>query len=172
MPPVSRREFLLSAAVANAGQTSKLRALVIDGINNHDWQAGTREIRRILETSGRFTVAVSTSPAKDAPVADWDRWRPDFGGCDVVVSNFNGGHLADGVRWPRAVEQAFETAVRRGCGFVSFHAANNAFLGWQDYNEMIGLGWRDIHFGPGLIVGEDEKVVVVPAGEGLGPGHG
>jgi type 1 glutamine amidotransferase len=37
---------------------------------------------------------------------------------------------------------------------------------------MIGLGWRDIKFGPGLIVDENEKVVVVPAGEGLGPGHG
>jgi type 1 glutamine amidotransferase len=90
----------------------------------------------------------------------------------VIVSNFNGGHLAAGVRWPHAVEETFEAAVRRGCGFVSFHAANNAFLGWDDYNEMIGLGWRDIKFGPGLIAGEDESIVVVPAGQGLGPGHG
>jgi len=76
------------------------------------------------------------------------------------------------MRWPRPVEEAFEAGVRRGCGFVSFHAANNAFLGWAEYNQIIGLGWRDSKFGPGLIVDENEKVVVVPAGEGPGPGHG
>jgi uncharacterized protein len=168
---LSRRSFLLTTAAA-AAQTKKLRVLVIDGINNHDWQAGTKEIGRILEATGRFTVDVSTSPPKDAPRADWDTWRPDFKGRDVVVSNFNGGHLPDGVRWPSPVEQAFEAYVRNGGGFVSFHAANNAFLGWDDYNEMIGLGWRDIKFGPGLIVDENEKVVVVPDAEGLGPGHG
>ena len=168
---ISRRTFLLTTA-AGAAPAKKLRVLVIDGINNHDWQAGTKEIRRILDAAGRFTVAVSTSPPKDAPTAAWDAWRPDFQSRDVIVSNFNGGHLADGVRWPRPVEETFEAAVRRGCGFVSFHAANNAFLGWEDYNEMIGLGWRDINYGPGLIVDENEKVVVVPAGQGLGPGHG
>lgn len=168
---LSRRSFLLTTA-AVAAQTKKLRALVIDGINNHDWQAGTKEIRRILEGTSLFTVDVSTSPPKDAPRADWDGWRPEFKGCDVIVSNFNGGHLADGVRWPRPVEESFEAYVRRGGGVVSFHAANNAFFGWDEYNEMIGLGWRDIKFGPGLIVDENEKVVVVPAGEGLGPGHG
>lgn len=140
---LSRRSFLLATAVV-AAQTKKLRALVVDGINNHDWQAGTKEIRCILEPTGLFTVTVSTSPPKDAPRADWDAWRPDFKGSDVIVSNFNGGHLADGVCWPRAVEESLEEYVRRGGGFVSFHAANNAFLGWDDYNEMIGLGWRDI----------------------------
>src|SRR5690349_16370800 len=168
---LSRRSFLLTTAAA-AASPKKLRVLVIDGINNHDWQAGTKEIRRILEATGLFNITVSTSPPKDAPPADWDAWRPEFKACDVIVSNFNGGHLADGVRWPQTVEQSCEAAVRRGVGFVSFHAANNAFLGWDHYNEMIGLGWRDINFGPGLIVDENEKVVMVPAGEGPGPGHG
>src|SRR5947207_4692894 len=98
--PLSRRAFLLTTAAA-AAPAKQLRVLVIDGINNHDWQAGTKEIRRILEATGLFTVAVSTSPSKDAPRAQWDAWRPDFGSCDVIVNNFNGGHLADGVRWPR-----------------------------------------------------------------------
>jgi type 1 glutamine amidotransferase len=172
--PIMRRSFLLGALAAPAAlpQSRKLSALVIDGINNHDWQAGTKVIRSVLESTGRFTVEVSTSPPKGAPATDWEAWRPRFQGRDVVVNNFNGGHLADGVRWPRPVEEAFETYVRHGGGFVSFHAANNAFLEWDDYNEMIGLGWRDKGFGPGLIVDEKEKVVSVPAGEGLGPGHG
>ena len=68
---LSRRSFLLTTAAA-AAPTKKLRVLVIDGINNHDWQAGTKEIRRILEAAGLFTIAVSTSPPKDAAPADWD----------------------------------------------------------------------------------------------------
>jgi type 1 glutamine amidotransferase len=90
----------------------------------------------------------------------------------VVISNFNGGHLADGIAWPEPVQTALEAYVRAGGGFVSYHAANNAFLNWPDYNEMIGLLWREKSFGPGLILDEQERVVVVPAGEGLGPGHG
>src|SRR5262249_15901790 len=34
--------------------------------------------------------------------------------------------------------------VRGGGGFVSVHAADNAFPQWREYNEMIGLGgWND-----------------------------
>src|SRR5450631_1417740 len=83
----------------------KLSALVIDGMNNHDWAAGTRAIQSILEGSGRFTVTVATWPAK-----------PDFSRYDVVISNFNGGHTATGTRWPRDVEQALESYVRAGHG--------------------------------------------------------
>ena len=171
---LSRRSLVLSpllASVARA-QKEKLSALVIDGINNHDWEVGTRVIKAVLESSGRFTVDVSTTPRRDAPATAWESWRPEFDGYDVVVNNFNGGHLANGIRWPERVEQAFEKYVRAGGGFVSYHAANNAFLKWEAYNEMIGLGWRDKAFGPGLIIDEKEQVVVVPAGEGLGPGHG
>ena len=54
---------------------------------------------------------------------------------------------------------------------VNIHAANNAFLQWPAYNEMIGLGWREPEFGESLIVRE-EKVVRIPTGEGPKPGHG
>src|SRR5258707_7095207 len=83
----------------------KLSALVIDGMNNHDWAAGTRAIQSVLEGSGRFTVTVSTWPAK-----------PDFSRYDVVVNNFNSGHTETGRRWPRDVEQALEAYVRGGGG--------------------------------------------------------
>ncbi|HEX5470528.1 MAG TPA: hypothetical protein VFW73_01515, partial [Lacipirellulaceae bacterium] len=35
---------------------SKLRALIIDGQNNHDWKTTTPLLRKALESSGRFTV--------------------------------------------------------------------------------------------------------------------
>ena len=44
-----------------------------------------------------------------------------------------------------------EEQIREGGGLVVFHAANNAFLNWPEYNDMIGLGWREKTFGPGYI---------------------
>src|SRR5437762_4549237 len=88
----------------------KLSALIVDGMNNHDWAAGTRAIQSILEGSGRFTVEVCTWPK-----------HPEFRGHDVVIDNFNGGHLATGIRWTREIEQALEAYVRDGGGLVVFH---------------------------------------------------
>src|SRR5438876_2238457 len=127
----------LAAAISSAAP--KLSALIVDGMNNPEWAAGTRAIQSILEGSGRFTVEVCNWPA-----------RPIFRGHDVVIDNFNGGHTATGTRWPRELEQALEAYVREGGGLVVFHAANNAFLEWPAFNDMIGLGWRDKSFGPGI----------------------
>jgi uncharacterized protein len=154
-----------------AAELPKVRVLIVDGQNNHDWAPTTAWLKKFLTDSGRFVVEVSTTPAKDAPPAAWDGWRPKFSDYAVVLSNFNGGHKADGTRWPKEVEAAFEAYVRGGGGFVSFHAANNAFLEWPAYNEMVGLLWRDKNFGPSLIIDENEKVVVVPTGEGRNAGH-
>jgi type 1 glutamine amidotransferase len=151
----------LFAACSCAAADRKLTALIVDGMNNHDWAAGTRAIQAILEGSGRFTVDISTFPA-----------TPDFSKYDVVINNFNGGHTADGARWPHDVELALESYVKGGGGLVVYHAANNAFLNWPEYNQMIGLGWRDKSFGEGIAVGPGGALVRVPKGEGLNPGHG
>lgn len=150
----------LTLPVLAYGAGGTLSVLIVDGMNNHDWQAGTRAIQSILAGTGRFRVDVCTWPQ-----------RPDFTGYDVVVSNFNGGHTKDGTRWPRETEQALEKFVQGGGGLVVYHAANNAFLEWPAWNEMIGPGWRDKSFGPGLAV-VDGRVVTIPKGEGLAPGHG
>ena len=159
----------LSAALMAA---DKIPVLIVDGINNHDWQTATREIQSILDESGKFAVAVSTTPAKDAPKAEWDRWHPDFKNFRAVILNFNGGHTAEGTRWPDAVEKALVNYVRAGGGLVIHHAANNAFLLWPEYNEMIGLGWRDPDFGDGLATDAAGKTIRIPKGTGLKPGHG
>ena len=158
------RSFVLFAAFTLpallSGASRQLSVLIVDGMNNHDWQAGTRAIQSILEGTGRFRVDVCTYPQK-----------PDFFKYDAVVNNFNGGYTKEGVRWPRETEEALERYVRGGGGLVIFHAANNAFREWPAYNEMIGLGWRDKSFGPGLAV-VDSHVVTIPRGQGLDPGHG
>ncbi|MCU1260303.1 MAG: hypothetical protein JWO80_3188 [Bryobacterales bacterium] len=140
----------------------KLPVLIVDGMNNHDWQAGTRGVKAILLATGRFTVDVNSAPGQGV---EFSKYR-------AVIVNFNGGHKEDGVRWPRAVEQSLDVYVRGGGGLIVLHAANNAFLKWPEWNQMIGLGWRDKSFGPGIVISDDGQVVTVPAGSGLNPGHG
>ncbi len=150
----------------------KLKALIVDGANNHDWERAMRILKAILEESGRFEVNVATSPPAGASVERWREWKPAFSMYDVVVMNFNGGHTAKGIHWPRDLEQALEDYVSGGGGLVSYHAANNSFPDWPAYNRMIGLGWRNKDFGPSLIVSGEGKVVEVPKGKGRNPGHG
>ncbi len=146
---------------------SPVRVLIVDGQNNHLWRVTTPLLRRILEDTGRFRVEISTTP--QAPVrpnlakgatdvqkaaheeklkdyqaalatyqaqheALWSVWRPRFSNYAVVLSNYNGE------AWPVAVKEALIDFVKNGGGFVSYHAANNAFPEWPEYNEMIGLG--------------------------------
>lgn len=156
----------------SAEPTNPVPVLIIDGVNNHDWEPTTAWLKETMEKSGRFKVTVSTTPLPRADPQEWAAWRPDLSHYRVVVGNFNGGHRPNGLRWPPEVEKAFEAFVREGGGYVSFHAANNAFLAWRAYNEMIGLGWRDKTYGPSVVIDEQEKCVVIPAGEGRAPGHG
>ncbi|MEO7186925.1 MAG: ThuA domain-containing protein [Sphingomicrobium sp.] len=162
----------LLAGPARSAPPVKLRVLIVDGVNNHDWPTTTATLTDLLRNSKRFEVTVSTSPPRDAPAEAWARWRPRFAGHDVVLSNFNGGDQANAIMWPDGVRRAFETYVRKGGGFVSFHAANNAFPGWTAYEEMVGLLWRDKNFGPSVYFGDAEQRVVVPTNEGRNPGHG
>jgi uncharacterized protein len=175
---ISRRQFTLRSLALLAissramhAQAPRLRVLIVDGINNHDWAAATHAITEILTATALFSVEVSTSPPRGAPPEAWNDWHPDFSGYDVVINNFNGGHLEDGIEWPAGVQASLEKFVRGGGGLVVYHAANNAFLKWKAYNEMIGLGWRSKSFGPGLAVSDDDKIVVIPKGTGLEPGH-
>jgi len=122
---------------------SPIRVLIVDGQNNHDWQHTTPLLRKILEDTGLFTVEVLTAPPKGA---DFSAFHPEFDKYQVVVLNYNDS--GGGTAWPQDVQQAFVTYVRDGGGFVSYHAADNAFPNWRAYNLMTGIGgWE----------GRDEK---------------
>ena len=175
---VSRREFhfaslaLAFSATKGFGALRKpLNALIVDGVNNHDWRTGTAAMRAVLLTTNFFQVEISTTPPREAPASAWDAWNPDFSRYDVVINNFNGGHTATGLEWPGRVETSVEKYVRDGGGLVVFHAANNAFLLWPAYNDMIGLGWREPSFGRGIQISLSDEVVFIPKGTGLEPGH-
>jgi type 1 glutamine amidotransferase len=152
-------------AQSPAESAEKLRVLIIDGQNNHEWKVTTPILKNILESSGRFTVDVATSPPAGK---DMRGFEPKFTDYDVVVSNYNGD------RWPEATEKAFESYVQNGGGFVSVHAANNAFPDWPEYNRMIGLGgWygRTEKHGPYVYL-DDSGKVVRDTSAGAGGHHG
>ncbi len=150
--------------------------LIIDGRNNHDWRITTDALRATLAQTGRFKVTVSTAPAsrlfrglrepRDADETQlkqyqqakarfdalrkadeprfrkaWQAWSPDFTAHDVVVLNYNGES------WPKAMQDNFVKFVEQGGGVVVIHAANNAFGNWDQFNEIIGMGWRKGGFG-------------------------
>jgi len=130
---------LFVSFLACAAAQTPIRALIIDGQNNHDWKSTTPALKAVLEESGRFRVDVLTSPPKGG---DFSGFRPDFRRYRVVISNYN--DFGGGNTWPAAVETEFEEYMRRGGGFVSYHAADNAFPNWTAYNLMIGIGgWMD-----------------------------
>ena len=55
-----------------SGAEEKVRVLIVDGQNNHNWRAMTPPMKAALEQSGRFTVDVATTPGPKSKPADWD----------------------------------------------------------------------------------------------------
>lgn len=100
----------------------------------HDWRRTTPVLKSQLEQTGLFQVDVVTAPAAGG---DFSAFKPEFAKYDVVVSNL------DSQTWPADLQASFEAYVKNGGGFVSVHAADNAFPSWTAFNQMLGVGgWR------------------------------
>src|SRR5262245_48812039 len=147
----------------------KIRVLIIDGQNNHDWRAMTPFMKKQFEKSGRFTVDVSTNLNKGDKLPEgWMSvpFPPDLEKYDVLVSNYNGAS------WPDKFNKQLEERLEAGkIGLVIIHAANNSFGGWKEYNRMIGMGWRDKNYGDRLLLDDSGKAVRIPKGQGDSTGH-
>ncbi len=181
----------LAASTLMAAPAAHLKALIVDGQNNHTaWPKSTIIMRDDLIASGRFDVEIARTkytwngkqeaaflplagvgPTEDLPTAKTDPdFKPDFSKYDVVISNF--GYQA--APWPVETQLALEKFVRTGGGFVSIHAADNCFPDWPEYNRMIGLGgWggRNEKSGPYVYMDRDGRIVRDPQPGSCG-GHG
>jgi hypothetical protein len=161
--------WALPVAAEPAGAHSgRIRVLIVDGYSNHDWKLTTLLLRGILEPTGLFIVAVSTSPPSQA-APGWDSWRPPFKDFDVVIQNYN--DINGGPPWPPLVRSDFEDFVRNGGGVYIFHSAQNAFADWPAYNEIIGLGWRKKDYGTALAIGDNGGLIAYPPGTGRNTSH-
>ena len=150
------------ALAANASAADPVKALIIDGQNNHSWKATTPVLKKILEDTKMFTVDVATSPAKDTT-----GFAPKFSDYGVVISNYNGAE------WPDATKSAFVEFVAKGGGFVCVHAADNSFPKWPEYNAMIGVGgWGGRNEKDGPYVRFRDGKIVRDEIKGNGGSHG
>ena len=150
--------------LGQAGLAEPMKALIVDGQNNHDWKTTTPYLKKYLEEAGLFTVDVATSPAKGENMSGF---KPNFSAYKVIVSNYNGEP------WSQETQDAFEKYMRSGGGFVSVHAANNAFPEWKEYNQMIGLGgWGDRNEKSGPYVRFVDGKITRDLSPGVGGSHG
>lgn len=160
---------LSAVAVPWTPAEERLKALIIDGQNNHNWKACTPVLKWVLEQSGRFTVDVSTAPDKgmDRMPDAWKAWRPVFKDYAVVVTNYNG------TAWPEEVRTSFVDYVSGGGGLTVVHAADNSFPEWPQFNEMIGVGgWGGRNEKSGPMLRWRDGAIVRDESPGAGGTHG
>ena len=173
--------LLLCGSVAHAAE--KLKALIVDGQNNHAvWPKGTVMMKQYLESTGQYEVDVERTRfiwmserekdwlpkagAREAeavkePVAD-PAFNPDFSKYAVVVSNF--GWKAAG--WPEETRRNFEKYMAGGGALVVVHAADNSWPEWPEFNKMIGIGgWgnRSAKDGPYVYYNDKGELVRDPS---------
>lgn len=183
---------VLSACNANAPkEDKKLRALIIDGQNNHwNWPKSTIMMKQGLEETGMFTVDIErtqftwtgeknlvlyplpsgkkTQSLKGAkPDPDF---IIDFSAYDVVISNF-GWQAAT---LPLSTQSSLEKFIANGGGLIVVHAADNSWPEWDEFNKMIGIGgWgnRSEKSGPWVYYDTSGKLVR-DTSPGSGGAHG
>jgi type 1 glutamine amidotransferase len=134
--------------------------LIITGQNNHNWKASSPVLKQILDETGMFTSEVMITPDKGG---DMSTFNPDFSKYKLVVLDYNGDS------WSEKTNAAFLKYVKNGGGVVIYHAADNSFPEWKEYNEMIGLGgWgnRTEKNGPYVYYKRDKMVIDTAAGRG------
>lgn len=138
------RQYLVAAGDSSlyafaVAKAEPLRVMLLDGESGgpyHKWRLTTPVLKKELEETGLFQVDVVTAPPAGS---DFGAFHPDFSKYAAVVWNYD----APDERWPAELKTSFENYVRKGGGFVSVHASDNAFPGWSAFNEMIGVGgWR------------------------------
>jgi uncharacterized protein len=155
----------------------KLKALIIDGQNNHEvWPKSTIMMKQYLEETDLYEVDIARTAftwkgeeqlplfpieikteALPEPKAD-PYYQPDFSMYNVVISNF-GWKAAD---LPIATQKALEQFVNNGGGLVIIHAADNSWPEWLEFNKMIGLGgWggRSEKDGPYVYYNEENELI-------------
>jgi len=183
-----------TAETTTTEQKEMLKALIIDGQNNHVmWPMTTVMMKQYLEETGLFEVdvqrtaytwqgdslkqaypieGVPATESKDEPIPD-PNFKPDFSQYDVVISNF-GWKAAP---FPEQTQLNLESFVANGGGFFVIHAADNSWPEWLEFNKMIALGgWggRTEKDGPYVYYNDDNELVRdTTAGRGgsHGPQH-
>lgn len=175
----------------NSQEKTKLKALIIDGENNHGiWPKSTIMMKGYLEETGLFEVDIlrkaftwqgeeyleqyPLTTGKKTTVVKEPQFDPDFSPkfkkYDVVISNL-GWKASD---LPHDTKKNFEKYMAKGGGLVVVHAADNSWGDWEVFNKVIGIGgWggRNTESGP-YVYYDNDNSLKYDISEGICGGHG
>ena len=162
-----KKQYLLLIIVAGlltlfsaCKNDSNYKTLIITGQNNHLWKASSPILKQILDETGMFSCEIMLTPEKGG---DMNTFNPDFSKYKLVVLDYNGDS------WSDKTKSGFLQYVKDGGGVVVYHAADNSFPEWKEYNEIIGLGgWgnRNQKDGPYVYYSHNELIKDTAAGPG------
>ncbi|MBX2843242.1 MAG: ThuA domain-containing protein [Flammeovirgaceae bacterium] len=182
-------------------QKPKLKALILDGQNNHYiWPKSTMIMKSYFEETGLFDVAINRADSvwlgnkynqsREVPLEGYLKEFPlesppkGISENPVQTSNFDldfsqydliiSNLGENSAYWPEATKRKFEQYMQNGGGLVIIHAADNAWGDWTEFNKMIGLGaWggRDSLTGPYVYYDEEGEIQKDPT-EGHCATHG
>ena len=107
-----------------------IKTLILTGQHNHAWEKSSVFFMNLLNESGRFCAERTTDP--DGVLADADRLSE----YQLIFDDYNGP------MWSDAARGNFEAAIAGGTGLVIYHAANNPFSGWTEFEKMCGICYR------------------------------
>ncbi len=173
-------QLFMFCAVYSQEQSKPLKALILDGSNNHYvWPKTSMMMKDYLEQTGLFEVAISRldtvwkgfkyfperPEAHDYFVNEFplDSVQRPITKDALKTTDFKvdfekydlivsnlGAFTPD---WSKCMKRKFEKYMKKGGGLVLVHAANNAWGDWEEYNKMIGLGaWGDRNAATGPFV--------------------
>lgn len=163
-------DFILAIAVSipvicSCSHRNPIDVLIVSGQNNHNWSVSHKALELIYNQSGLFDADIALTPEAGG---DMSTFKPEFGRYDVVVLDYNGDD------WCWETRQSFLDYIHDGGGVVVYHAADNAFPGWEEFNRIIALGgWcgRDEKSGPYCYL-ENGELVKDYTTPGRGGNHG
>jgi len=150
--------------LASCQESKPLKALIITGQNNHNWELSSAFLEEIMEESKLFDVDIAISPASGE---DMSTFIVSFEPYDVVIVDYNGDN------WAQETRNNFEQYAKNGGGIVIYHASNNSFPDWEEYNKICALGgWegRDEKSGPYVYL--ENGIFVKDDSPGMGGSHG
>jgi type 1 glutamine amidotransferase len=154
----------------NAADNGKIRVLLLDGRNNHDWRTTSPALCRILEAEGGFAVTVATLPPTNAEPAAQAAFKPVFQHHQVVIGNYTDWGTEPA---PTNLLGELTRYVAGGGGFVAVHAGGSGFFHYPEMTRMVGLAWGlQPEFGEALSLDDAGKLNRTPKGEGQPTGHG
>lgn len=142
----------------------KFEIVIITGQNNHNWQATSKTVKKIFESSKLFSATIIRTPEKGE---DLSNFKPDLSKYDLICLDYNGDS------WPEETKNNFIDFVKDGGGLVLFHASDNAFPEWKEFNNMIGVGgWGNRNESHGPILYLEENEIKQDSTTGRGGSHG